>query len=75
MPDELAALSSLEVEHRGVEEIFADRKEKMCLLDPSAKTELCPRDGDEFEVFLFGGILGTVELYDDMVMVMVVNIL
>ncbi|PGH28909.1 carboxypeptidase D [[Emmonsia] crescens] len=58
MPDELAALSSLEVEHRGVEEIFADRKEKMCLLDPSAKTELCPRDGDEFEVFLFGGILG-----------------
>ncbi|OAX78733.1 hypothetical protein ACJ72_06956, partial [Emergomyces africanus] len=58
MPDELAVLSSLEVEHRGVEEIFADRKEKVCLLDPSATTELCPRDGAEFEVFLFGGILG-----------------
>ncbi|OJD20923.1 hypothetical protein ACJ73_07742 [Blastomyces percursus] len=58
MPAELVALSSLEVEHKGVEDIFANRKEKVCLLDPSAKTELCPQDGDEFEVFLFGGILG-----------------
>jgi ribosome biogenesis SPOUT family RNA methylase Rps3 len=48
----------LEVEQRGVEEIFADRKDKVCLLDPSAKTELSPEDGDVFEVFLFGGILG-----------------
>ncbi|EER37672.1 DUF431 domain-containing protein [Histoplasma capsulatum var. duboisii H88] len=58
IPDELAALDNLEVEHRAVEEIFAGRKEKICLLDPSAKAELRPQDGDEFEVFLFGGILG-----------------
>jgi ribosome biogenesis SPOUT family RNA methylase Rps3 len=58
MPAELAATKGLEVEQRGVEEIFADRKDKVCLLDPSAKTELSPEDGDVFEVFLFGGILG-----------------
>ncbi|KAF3385316.1 Protein arginine N-methyltransferase SFM1 [Penicillium rolfsii] len=57
MPAELAATKGLEVEQRGVEEIFADRKDKVCLLDPSAKTELSPEDGDVFEVFLFGGIL------------------
>ncbi|KAL4930043.1 SAM-dependent methyltransferase [Aspergillus undulatus] len=58
MPDDLAATEGLEVEHRSVEEVFADRKSKVCLLDPSAKTELSPADGDNFEVFLFGGILG-----------------
>lgn len=58
MPAELAATRGLEVEHRSVEEIFADRKDRVCLLDPSATTELSPEDGDTFEVFLFGGILG-----------------
>ncbi|KAL3489750.1 SAM-dependent RNA methyltransferase [Aspergillus germanicus] len=58
MPDELAATEGLEVEHRSIEEVFADRKSKVCLLDPSAKVELSPADGDHFEVFLFGGILG-----------------
>ncbi|KAL4999525.1 SAM-dependent RNA methyltransferase [Aspergillus recurvatus] len=58
MPDDLAASKGLEVEHRSVEEIFSDRKSKVCLLDPSAKVELSPADGDTFEVFLFGGILG-----------------
>ncbi|KAL2837420.1 SAM-dependent RNA methyltransferase [Aspergillus pseudoustus] len=58
MPDELAATKGLEVEHRSIEEVFADRKSKVCLLDPSAKDELSPADGDNFEVFLFGGILG-----------------
>ncbi|KAL4946203.1 hypothetical protein BDV06DRAFT_182951 [Aspergillus oleicola] len=58
MPDDLAATKGLEVEHRSVEEVFADRRSKVCLLDPSAKTELSPADGDTFEVFLFGGILG-----------------
>ena len=41
-----------------VETYFADRKDKICLLDPAAKQELDPSDGDRFEVFLFGGILG-----------------
>ncbi|KAJ0424522.1 SAM-dependent RNA methyltransferase [Aspergillus carlsbadensis] len=58
MPDKLAATKGLEVEHRSIEEVFADRKSKVCLLDPSAKVELSPADGDNFEVFLFGGILG-----------------
>lgn len=59
MPAELAATQGLEVEQRSVEDIFADRKDKVCLLDPAATTELSPEDGDVFEVFLFGGILGT----------------
>lgn len=59
MPAELAATRGLEVEQRSVEEIFADRKDRVCLLDPAAQEELSPRDGDTFEVFLFGGILGT----------------
>lgn len=58
MPDELTSLEGLTVERRGVEEIFADRKSKVCLLDPAAKEELQPADGEVFEVFLFGGILG-----------------
>ncbi|KAL5334059.1 SAM-dependent RNA methyltransferase [Aspergillus crustosus] len=56
--DDLAAIEGLGIEHRSVEEVFADRKSKVCLLDPSAQTELSPTDGDTFEVFLFGGILG-----------------
>ncbi|KAJ5160613.1 SAM-dependent RNA methyltransferase predicted [Penicillium canariense] len=58
MPADLAATKGLEVEQRSVEDIFADRKEKVCLLDPSAATELSPEDGETFDVFLFGGILG-----------------
>ncbi|ODM21710.1 hypothetical protein SI65_02554 [Aspergillus cristatus] len=58
LPQELAAAQGLEVNQRSVEEIFADRKDKVCLLDPAAQVELSPADGDRFEVFLFGGILG-----------------
>lgn len=41
-----------------VEVYFKDKKDKICLLDPAAKQELEPIDGQNFEVFLFGGILG-----------------
>lgn len=41
-----------------VEVYFADKKDKVCLLDPAAKQELEPTDGQCFQVFLFGGILG-----------------
>jgi len=41
-----------------VELYFADRKDKICLLDPAAKQELEPADGERFDIFLFGGILG-----------------
>lgn len=58
VPEDLAKMEGFEVDGRSVEEIFADRKSKVCLLDPAATTELSPADGDEFEVFLFGGILG-----------------
>lgn len=58
MPDNLARMEELQVERRSVEEIFADRKSRVCLLDPAAMTELSPADGDDFDVFLFGGILG-----------------
>ncbi|KAA8652238.1 hypothetical protein EYZ11_002307 [Aspergillus tanneri] len=58
MPEDLATTKGFEVEHRSIEEIFADRKSRVCLLDPSAQVELSPADGEIFDVFLFGGILG-----------------
>ena len=42
-----------------VDQYLADRKDRICLLDPAAKQELHPDDGSLFDVFLFGGILGT----------------
>lgn len=62
MPEDLAATQGLEVEQRSVEEIYADQKSQVCLLDPAAQVELSPADGDQFKVFLFGGILGAKEL-------------
>lgn len=41
-----------------VENYFAGKKSKICLLDPAAKQELAPEDADKFEIFVFGGILG-----------------
>jgi ribosome biogenesis SPOUT family RNA methylase Rps3 len=32
--------------------------DKICLLDPASSQVLEPKDGDAFEYFLFGGILG-----------------
>ena len=58
LPANLKDLSNLNVEHRGVEEIYAESKSIVCLLDPAAKDELSPQDRDKFGVFLFGGILG-----------------
>ncbi|KAI9827026.1 MAG: hypothetical protein M1826_006505 [Phylliscum demangeonii] len=56
LPDELKELPSLEVFEETAEKFF-EEKEKICLLDPGAKEELSPRDGQMFNVFLFGGIL------------------
>ncbi|KAI9815008.1 MAG: hypothetical protein M1827_002851 [Pycnora praestabilis] len=58
LPNQLVELQGLEVEVRSVETLFADKKKEVCLLDPSATAELQPNDGDSFDVFLFGGILG-----------------
>jgi ribosome biogenesis SPOUT family RNA methylase Rps3 len=33
------------------------------LLDPAAAKDLSPQDGDTFDIFLFGGILGKQHYY------------
>ena len=58
LPDELKQLSGFTAESQSVEELYADKKDRVCLLDPSANKELSPEDGDLFDIFLFGGILG-----------------
>ena len=58
VPKTLAAIPAFKAENRGVEEIYAADKSRVCLLDPAAKKDLSPEDGETFDVFLFGGILG-----------------
>lgn len=58
VPEGLKAVPAFTAETRGVEEIYANDKSRVCLLDPAAKSDLSPEDGDKFDVFLFGGILG-----------------
>ena len=53
----LKAPANVNTEQRSVEELY--EKQSVCLLDPAATIELSPADGDKFDVFLFGGILGT----------------
>lgn len=59
LPPELREIQSLIVQHQSVERLFQQDKRRVCLLDPAASTELSPEDGAKFDVFLFGGILGT----------------
>jgi ribosome biogenesis SPOUT family RNA methylase Rps3 len=58
VPADLASNPAFTAEQRGVEELYAANKSKVCLLDPSAAKDLSPEDGDTFDAFLFGGILG-----------------
>jgi ribosome biogenesis SPOUT family RNA methylase Rps3 len=58
LPKNLQGAKGLKVETRGIEEIYAAQKDKVCLLDPAASKDLSPEDGDTFDIFLFGGILG-----------------
>ncbi|RDA84536.1 hypothetical protein CP532_3747 [Ophiocordyceps camponoti-leonardi (nom. inval.)] len=58
VPAELSAKAAFRPERRGVEELYAADKSRVCLLDPAADRDLSPEDGDVFRVFLFGGILG-----------------
>ncbi|KAL8935271.1 MAG: hypothetical protein Q9216_005505 [Gyalolechia sp. 2 TL-2023] len=57
LAESLRGFQGLEIERRSVEEIYRDCKDRVCLLDPAAKEELSPKDADEFDVFVFGGIL------------------
>lgn len=59
LPAVLKAVPGFTADCRSVETLYADNKARVCLLDPSATKELSPEDGDTFDVFLFGGILGT----------------
>ncbi|KIH89263.1 hypothetical protein SPBR_07748 [Sporothrix brasiliensis 5110] len=61
LPQELKDMPGFVAETRGVEEIYGQdpaKKARVCLLDPAAAQELSPEDGELFDVFLFGGILG-----------------
>ncbi|EJU01440.1 DUF431-domain-containing protein [Dacryopinax primogenitus] len=54
-------LAQVEVHTEGVEDLMKAKgvsKERVCLLDPKADSALAPSDGEEFDWFLFGGILG-----------------
>ena len=42
-----------------VEDMYSpNERQRVCLLDPKAERDLSPEDGEVFEAFLFGGILG-----------------
>ncbi|KAF4986912.1 hypothetical protein FDECE_15694 [Fusarium decemcellulare] len=57
VPADLASNPAFTAEQRGVEELYAANKSRVCLLDPAASKDLSPEDGDTFDAFLFGGIL------------------
>ena len=54
---ELNAITT-EVQTRPVEEWLPNALDRVCLLDPAASKDLSPEDAAEFDVFLYGGILG-----------------
>lgn len=58
LPEALRVLPGFTADQQSVETLYAADKTRVCLLDPSAKKELMPEDGEKFDVFLFGGILG-----------------
>ncbi|KAI0164481.1 DUF431-domain-containing protein [Hypoxylon sp. FL1284] len=73
VPERLAAVPSFRAEERGVEDMYGaeddddengedgekrGKRSRVCLLDPQADKDLSPDDKTEFDVFLFGGILG-----------------
>ncbi|PBP25063.1 putative DUF431 domain-containing protein [Diplocarpon rosae] len=58
LPEALTSVPGFTADGNSVETIYAQDKGRVCLLDPSATKELSPEDGDTFDVFLFGGILG-----------------
>lgn len=58
IPEVLKAVPGFTADGRSVETLYVENKSRVCLLDPAATKELSPEDGDLFDVFLFGGILG-----------------
>ncbi|KAL2204012.1 DUF431-domain-containing protein [Sarocladium strictum] len=58
VPEGLKENAAFTAEQRGVEELYAANKDRVCLLDPAAAKDLSPEDAETFDAFLFGGILG-----------------
>ena len=58
LPENVKNAPGLQVEQSGAEVLFKDCIQRVCLLDPAAATELSAEDGERFDVFVFGGILG-----------------
>ena len=58
VPESLKQISCFKPEAQSVEVLYAEDKSRVCLLDPAATKELEPADGERFDAFLFGGILG-----------------
>jgi ribosome biogenesis SPOUT family RNA methylase Rps3 len=58
IPQSLKDVAAFVAETRSVEDLYANDKSRVCLLDPAASKDLSPEDGTSFDVFLFGGILG-----------------
>ena len=65
LPSELRNTGTAIIEHLSVEELFENDQERICLLDPAALVELSPEDGTRFDVFLFGGILGMLSIWNE----------
>lgn len=60
-PNTNPGLSSVEQTSTSVDALVASAgipKARVCLLDPKGEKDICPEDGDDFDVFVFGGILG-----------------
>lgn len=58
IPESVRTVKGFNIEHRSVEDVYQHCKDRVCLLDPAAKEELSPKDAHEFDIFVFGGILG-----------------
>jgi len=58
IPAKLKEMPGFTADTRSVELLYATNKSRVCLLDPAAAQELSIEDGEKFDVFLFGGILG-----------------
>ena len=59
IPREIQNMKGTIIESQSVEGLYAKEKDRICLLDPAASEDLSPEDGARFDMFLFGGILGT----------------
>ncbi|KAI0521816.1 DUF431-domain-containing protein [Xylaria bambusicola] len=59
LPGKLTSEPAFRAETKGVEELYpGEERKRVCLLDPRAEKDISPDDKANFDVFLFGGILG-----------------